>query len=573
MTRKGYEDGAVAVLVALLALVLFGVAALAVDLSNAFVRKRDVQRQADFGALAGGAELGTEKSGTVPTAVVDAVRDQLNGPADLNLVQDDHDGLTPVTSEDLIDDDPTNGDVTFVTGGLRVTAPEVQVNYGFAQILGLAPKTRVVASATVGLFSPGPSVMPVYAVAGCATGLQTLTDPAGGPTTPSVPELAAPSDTNDATITEISPPQIDVTAESVDGPPLLIDGSKFITQEGTANEKRVSEVGFFPEDGTAPVVVGNTGFSVEETVITVAAVPAAVTNAEGLWYVRLKKATASTEEAKWSSVSGAHPLRVGSAVLECDPGSSDGNFGTLTLPNPAADSEIEEIALNMATKLDFDLSAYPGGLALCKGLGEPYRHAPTDGTNCVDTKTGLPALAATMGLITGVEDAPGRLDRDTTPGCRPYDAKWDTGIKRTKGSGNYSINDDLLTCFLKDDSTPISTLIDFPAGKTSPLDPAIYQSPRFIWMPVLKVEPVHGGSYKYTIVDFRPGFITDQPLEATGYDDTEGSGTDNGLLIESGQVKTLKAVLFDYDALPADDSGGPVTPFLGVGPKILRLID
>ena len=40
--------GAVAVLVAIMTVLLFTMAAFTVDLSNAFVRKRDVQRQADF---------------------------------------------------------------------------------------------------------------------------------------------------------------------------------------------------------------------------------------------------------------------------------------------------------------------------------------------------------------------------------------------------------------------------------------------------------------------------------------------------------------------------------------------
>ena len=112
------ERGAVAVLVALLSIVMFAMAAIAVDLSNTFVRKRDVQRQADFAALAGGSELGSQTSGAVPAVVVDAVRDQLNGDSVVsNLPQDDKaGGATPVTSSDLTDTDLTNGAIDVLPG-------------------------------------------------------------------------------------------------------------------------------------------------------------------------------------------------------------------------------------------------------------------------------------------------------------------------------------------------------------------------------------------------------------------------------------------------------------------------
>ncbi len=57
MRRRSDENGAVVVVVALMVVVIFAIAALAVDLGNAFTRLRDVQSQADFSALAGGADL------------------------------------------------------------------------------------------------------------------------------------------------------------------------------------------------------------------------------------------------------------------------------------------------------------------------------------------------------------------------------------------------------------------------------------------------------------------------------------------------------------------------------------
>ena len=51
------DRGAVALVVAVLALVLFGIGALAVDLGNSFTRRRAVQTTADLAALAGAQSL------------------------------------------------------------------------------------------------------------------------------------------------------------------------------------------------------------------------------------------------------------------------------------------------------------------------------------------------------------------------------------------------------------------------------------------------------------------------------------------------------------------------------------
>src|SRR5215216_3195884 len=53
-TRTRSERGAIAIVVGLLATTLFGVAAMAVDLGNAWSRKREVQKQVDVSALSVG---------------------------------------------------------------------------------------------------------------------------------------------------------------------------------------------------------------------------------------------------------------------------------------------------------------------------------------------------------------------------------------------------------------------------------------------------------------------------------------------------------------------------------------
>ena len=149
--RRRDDSGAAAVITAIVCTVLFMIAALCLDLGNAFARRTDTQTQADYGALAA-ARLQTEtaKSGmTIPTAMVDAVRDAMND----NQPQDDSGtcwtAKTCVTSAQLIDGNLLNGEIRFCSGtacgtgyastvkGLQVIAPRNKVDYGFANVMGV----------------------------------------------------------------------------------------------------------------------------------------------------------------------------------------------------------------------------------------------------------------------------------------------------------------------------------------------------------------------------------------------------------------------------------------------------
>jgi hypothetical protein len=264
------------------------------------------------------------------------------------------------------------------------------------------------------------------------------------------------------------------------------------------------------------------------------------------------------------------PLPVGGAPLECDADSSNGNYGTLQLPRDDVTSQDDQIAMNMATSPQFTLATYPPGVDECTGLPSPYIHSPNEYTNCVDTKTGFPGLPATEGLITGIGSTPGRLDKDTTPACGS--SRVDSGVN------GKMINNDYLTCFFTDDTTTIEDISK--PGYPAPSDPAdalisseIFTSPRFVWQPVLHVEPLNGGSHEYTIIDFRPGFITDQPLWANGANNAMDTTTNNGIVADSSGLRAVKVILFNVNALPQRDDGGPVTPYLGSGPKFVRLVD
>lgn len=567
MRQTRTEQGAVAVLVALLSIVLFAVAALAVDLSNAFVRKRDVQGQADFAALAGAAELGGQQSGTVPSPVVDAVRDSLNA----NLPQDDK-GQTATISAQLTDGDLANGEVQFANGGLQVVGPPAQVDYSFARVLGF-DKTNVNANATVGLFSLG-TAMPMYAIDGCDWSNQTITDPAAGAAAP-IPPLAFDSDTNDTQLEGLLPAEVTLGASGVTA---TLSGKKF---------QDTTQIGFFRAENTDPTaIVPLTSFTpappatINNGSLTFE-IPTSVTTVEEVWYVRVYNAGGVD---KWSARSEAQRLRVGEAVLECDSGSSDGNFGTIKLPriDPGADSSW--LPVNISDGLEEPLSLAIHTTFSADGLcsdgvnGAVVSEKPNlrKGTNCVDTDTGLPAQVATEGLITGYSNTyPGRLRADSSStsvrgGCAPDDS---TNPRTVSMTSNPRINNDVLTCFLTDGTTSLADIAHEGYSGGPVLSPDIYKSPRFFWQPVLKVEPTSGGSNKYSIIDFRAAFLTDELVSSSTVRGIDTASADNGVVVTGNKVTQLKVVFFSTDALPADDNGQVVTPYLGVGPKILRLID
>ena len=122
--------------------------------------------------------------------------------------------------------------------------------------------------------------------------------------------------------------------------------------------------------------------------------------------------------------------------------------------------------------------------------------------NCVDTDTGLAANVATEGLVQGGIYGQGLL-RPRTPG---------PGATPTGGTANrtlhlrqhdYSINDDVLTCYFTNGTTSIADIAKASYNGGVVLDPGILTSPRFFYVPVLAIQPTSGGSETYSIIDFR----------------------------------------------------------------------
>jgi hypothetical protein len=591
------ESGAVAVMFGLLAVMLMSVAALGVDIGNEVGRHTTTQTQADFAAFAAAQTLdGTGGVGSTPSAtVVNAAVTALNA----NQPQDDK---TPpgkpancvtnkncVVASDLTDGNLDNGEVRYTSLGLQVTAPRHWVTFGMARIMGFQG-SFVGAQATVDVFSPGLRVMPMFAVQGCDYGLQTLADPANGQTPPAVPTLAFNAETNTTVLSQVALTDstntvVPTLAYQSTGNKIAVTATKWST---------TNYIGFFRGDDPTPslvqtsAVVPSKSTNGNSSATVTVNIPDAVTQTQAVWYVRVfdgaGNPVTTPHAGSWSSVSAALAIRVGNAVLQCAAGSSDGNFGTLKLPR--TDQQPSNwLPVNIANGLQSPLGlkvhatySMDNPVGQCTDGNNGAHTSPgalgtlVSNTNCVGTDTGLAANVATAGLISGSSPYPGLLTTaGTKTGCDPTGGSSPRSVT-IPGKGNFKLDNNVLTCYLLNGSTSLQTVCDPNYNGGPAFDKSLVSDPRFVWVPVLKVQPGQGSSNNYSIVDLRPAFITDEQTTNAAIKGSHTGTPDNGLTIPGHEITQLKVVFFNINALPRDQNEA-VIDYLGVGPKITRLIN
>ncbi|MGN6130670.1 MAG: hypothetical protein ACTHOK_10065 [Nocardioidaceae bacterium] len=168
--------------------------------------------------------------------------------------------------------------------------------------------------------------------------------------------------------------------------------------------------------------------------------------------------------------------------------------------------------------------------------------------------------------------------------------------------GSYKINDDHFTDFVKGDS-PLDAAMFFNlttyltpglpvVTPESRLDPAIYSSQRFFWVPVMSTPVQENGNQAgdFPILTFRPVFVTqNQPSGVEAVDmvlDLVDSwvrsllgidaSDDHGILMNEADhtLRALRFMTIEPTALPAPgaDYAGPLSEYVGTGPKIIRLV-
>lgn len=216
-----------AVMIAVMAVVLFGVSALAVDLGNAWSRGRAVQKQADVTATSAGWRLPMRVS--VPAAAPAAIAADAARYLNANRAP----GQPVATGSALLDGQRANGEVSFehadgtactdVCVQMEVVAPAAHVEFGLAGVLGRTA-VDVQRVATVRVVSPLPSpadMVPFWLPDGCALG-PAAADTTGGnslaatTTTTTVAPSPTPSPTPGPTPSPTSSPT--ATASGSGGP-------------------------------------------------------------------------------------------------------------------------------------------------------------------------------------------------------------------------------------------------------------------------------------------------------------------------------------------------------------------
>jgi hypothetical protein len=621
--RRRDDHGAIAVMVAILAVLLLSVAALTVDLGQAYVVKRGIQKQTDFAALAGAAgdDLPMTASGlgcnsTSPDSyggVAAKATDQ--AIIDTAAYLSTQPGGTDVTSTQLVDCRLANGEAGYgmfskdATGvhlnpnknQLSVISPAQRVDFGFAQVMGFN-NIDVAGQATVEIKSPLQKTLPFYAFQGCDWGEKVIANPTNGQSANGV-LLSHGSETNSGRLNTLTtnpattPPQVPLYVTS--------PNDSLVINADTGTLAGATDVGFFLSGtngpGPEPSTIDSTQFSVSNGVLTIAHLPTTVTSVQAVWYVRVKIS------GTWSPVttgSGANvvlralPLTVGAPSLTCGVGSSSGNFGTLDLPPDPVVAGIngdakKQIAYNTIKGLSHGLSHFPPNVAASPYYCEPPRPAgtiawPADGTNCVPVKTGLDSAAAEMGLVLGITNPSypqGKLEENNTDPVTKCPNNYPGGTTHLTTLRGHTINNDVLTCFFTDDATTIGLVSNQIYAGPAVIDQAIYNSPRFVQIPILGSQPTNGSSHQYEIIDFRPAFIADQSAadnRLTGSPIVTGcqtgnnfSGECNGLTYDHGQLNSVTLIFINPKALPNPplDKNGKYIPYTGTGKRVPLLIN
>jgi hypothetical protein len=601
------DRGAVAIMFALLAVLFMSMAALGVDLGNAWAQKRQVSTGGDLANEAGAGPRGANMpntggvntcsygaAGAVSTsqAVIDTATylaeqayPQPRSAADTTA----YTTLLSTLPAQLTDCSMLNGEivygkpvrsgstwtVTYNKNQLSLVTPPKTVDFGFARLLGYS-NTKVYGVSTVEIKSPKFSALPFYAFSGCDYGPQTLQQPNNGHASAPV-LLYAPSDNANATLTSINPTSYSVDTTGTVTEPLAITGANFTN---------VTQVGFFEPGnavtGPAPVTIDTSKFTIspDGKTITIPDLPDQTRGVSGVqeyWYIRVmiggKWSTYSTDSN--GNVTNAPMLTIGAPPLLCGQGSNQGNFGTLLLAHNPYSGWDSVGAANVALGLTNSLAMYPSGGPLdgtCSGAQPAtvlWGPNGTDGTNCVATDTGMSSKVATGGFLGLGSSAPGGNQYLLKPNGKTKCANGGNQEATTVLLGQ-TINNDTLSCFFLSSSTHVGD-VDTSGYTGAPLmSSKIYDSPRFAVVPVLKVQPANGGSTNYQIIDFRPCFITDQPASAVKGD---GPGASNGFITDNNGIVSVEVIFLNGNALPNPPVKNGVINYVGSGTKIPVLVN
>ncbi|GAA2116177.1 hypothetical protein GCM10009843_06200 [Nocardioides bigeumensis] len=573
----------------LLMLVLLIVAALAVDIGNAYVHKRERQKDSDHATLAGagigGSNLPAPGAGTSCSPTTEHLAYTKVGTTDQAAV-DVAAHLTRQLGRTITASELTNCKVgedgelfygtpkvvsgkwslTYNKNQLSLVTPPDEVDFGFAGIIGY-DSTNVAGISTVEIRTPKMETLPYFALDSCSYGAQTLQQPSNGLASKEL--LYLKDQTNAATVSTVTPASYAVAVTPTTQ--LTITGNNFTN---------VTHVGFFEPGasgpGPAPTEVAVQAAWKTATSITIpaASLPASLFTTNAYFFIRVKIGT------NWSAATFGNGnnermtpnIIVGAPTLNCGQGSTTGNFGTLRLANSHVSGEPDQIAYNVADGLESTLAPHPNPNAPFDCNSTNSKVWPTEGTNCVQSKPGgMDAGPAWKGFVAGVGGSPavpGLLtDVSAGTGCATNGQPATTTIR------GVTINNDNLTCFFTNDTVAVGDVSSRTYAGGAVISSKIYDSPRFVSVPVFGRAFV--GAEYLKVIGFRSGFITDQPNSATKL--TGVTTSTNGLTTQNNgpnvDLLSVQIIFLNEAALPPPPVKAGTIAYTGIGVKVPLLVN
>ncbi|MDH2416315.1 hypothetical protein [Nocardioides sp. CER19] len=604
-TRSRRDRGAVAIVVAITSVLLFASAALTVDLGNTWSHKRAVQKQVDISAISAGIGLPASTTGDAkhqPATIASAVATYLT--KSYNRVNG---SPTTVTGAQLLDGNPANGEITWLTDSqaacdpatatatalcttMRVLSPPADVDFGFAAIMGFHHTTvQRTATVTVVSISPGmDDTLPFWLPQGCGFGAAEA-DTSGGPasSTPATPTPTTgppdPAGAHTLTGSNYSVTQggkivvhnlliSGIDTSKTDRATIRIyapDYSRFVDyaaqdKQLLTNPLNVPDFTVSTELTSTPGVwhayayiepKGNGTPTISSTSLTVT-----VTGTAG---------PSPTDSPTVSPTASPSSVPVGCV------GQNRGNFGQLTSPRKDESNLQKAFSLNIAYGLDHLIQPY------CETSGNSCPPEPNkdcgkadgdipgglvdnqskNGRNCIEGDTGNDGPKTFDGLFGGGNVTKGRLDASNGTTRCPNGRHSERTNLTVNGT---SINNDVLSCYLTGTNT-LDSIAQLNGVDPSMLDQSVVDSPRFAWLPVVYANDRAQKNFQ-PIKEFVPAFITDETQ--TSYSSTSMNGTE----INGSSVKVLRVFVFNKDALNPDVQHNSVKFDPNLGQPAVRLV-
>lgn len=605
------DDGAIAVMSALLAVLLFSIGALAVDLGNLQARRRITQSTADLAALAGA--QGLPDAALARTYALDyLLKNPVFGQAFAACpgCYSDGDGPDYANGEIIVTDSAGNT-VTTGTGGkkVRVIVPRRTVPYGLAGVMGFNSGT-VHAAATTIVGSPGKGkILPFGVSATGGAGLYCIHTNSPGQNSvlrsallANEPISLAPNNGPPAggTVVTVSTPGATFVASGNNRSRVLINGSAVATTFISAMQVQFTSPAQAGGPATYSVAVRNGGNGAPTTQSatftynppppgpTVTSVTATSGNPGDTVVVTGTGFSPGTVTVAFGANAGTGLVVNSSTKLTVVVPAGSGAVdvivtvnGTPSTPSPNAAADdftyLVDPCLSATGNFGYlDLKGWPNPNPLEQNIIKGARYnpgifpnslLPAPNTECKSGSNTIPGAIIDNGTDNSFNCADVQNGNTVSSAAKALlDGIGNPSLAArlldppippcAKGSvkGRSNIENDSLAAFLTVSLSSFQGMINNPNPTPGIIKKEIYDCPRFFLVPVLNITGNQANGF-YPITKFFGTFIEDF--------ETNGGGS---------QVTAIKAYVFSLDWIASPGAGGGTIPYVGSGPRIPILV-